>query len=461
MHARVRPGGGTTLAGRLARRVEWNVRAFVHVPLHKDSTAPMRRVALISEHASPLALVGSTDAGGQNVYVAQLSAHLARRGYEVDVFTRRDKALARPVVDWKAGVRVVHVDAGPPRFMPKEDMLPHMREFAHNVIEFIRGQGSDYALVHANFFMSGMVAQQVKEALGIPFVITFHALGRVRRMFQGEADRFPGSRIQIEDELVRNADRIIAECPQDLEDLTSLYRADVRKVRVIPCGFDPSELAPAGRGARAELGLDEGEFVVLQLGRLVPRKGVDNVIRAVGELKRRYRLRARLVIVGGNADSPSPEATPEIGRLQAIAREEAVSGQVVFTGRRSREALPALYGAADVFVTTPWYEPFGITPVEAMACGIPVVGAAVGGIKYSVVDRRTGFLVPPRDPAALAARLFLLHQRPDLALAMGREGQRRARQLFTWKRVATQVDELYESMLPAEQEEALRAGTVA
>jgi glycosyltransferase involved in cell wall biosynthesis len=419
----------------------------------------MKRIALISEHASPLALIGGTDAGGQNVYVAQLATHLARRGWHVDVFTRRDKALARTVVEWKKGVRVVQVQAGPPRFLPKEEMLPYMEEFTANVLDFFRRQSSEYAVVHANFFMSGMVAQRIKRALHIPFVITFHALGRVRRAFQGEADRFPVSRIEIEEALVRDADRIVAECPQDLDDLTRLYGALPDKVSVIPCGFDPGELAPVGRAARSGLGIGAEEFVVLQLGRLVPRKGIDNVIRGVGCLRRRHGVRARLVIVGGNSDAPCAAATPEIGRLTDVAREEGVLDQVLFTGRRGRDALPALYCAADVFVTTPWYEPFGITPVEAMACGIPVVGAAVGGVKYSVVDGKTGFLVPARDPAALAERLAMLARSPELALAMGREGQRRARQLFTWRRVAAQVAELYESVLPQAHEAGLRVGT--
>jgi len=419
----------------------------------------MRRIALISEHASPLALIGGTDAGGQNVYVAQLSAHLARRGYHVDVFTRRDKALARTVVEWKKGVRVIHVQAGPPRFLPKEDMLPYMEEFTANVLDCFRRQSSEYRLVHANFFMSGMVAQRIKRALNIPFVVTFHALGRVRRMFQGEADRFPVSRAEIEEALVRDADRIVAECPQDLDDLTQLYGAQPAKVTVIPCGFDPAELAPVGRDARAALGIGPGEFVVLQLGRLVPRKGIDTVIHAIAALQRRHGVRARLVIVGGNSEVPCAAATPEIARLTDIAREQGVLDQVLFTGRRGRDALPSLYCAADVFVTTPWYEPFGITPVEAMACGIPVIGAAVGGVKYTVVDGKTGFLVPPKDADALADRLAVLAQRPELAVAMGREGQRRARQLFTWRRVAAQMAELYESILPQPAEDGLRVGT--
>ncbi len=418
----------------------------------------MRRIALISEHASPLALVGGTDAGGQNVYVAQLAAHLARRGYHVDVFTRRDKALARTVVEWKNGVRVIHVQAGPARFLPKEEMLPYMEEFTANVLDFFRRQGSEYGLVHANFFMSGMVAQRIKRALHIPFVITFHALGRVRRLFQGDADHFPVSRGEIEEALVRDADRIVAECPQDLDDLTRLYGAHADRVSIIPCGFDPAELAPVGREGRKALGIGTDEFVVLQLGRLVPRKGIETVIHAMGALARRHDLRPRLVIVGGNSEAPCEAATPEIARLRAIARAEGVPEQVLFTGRRGRDALRYLYSAADVFVTVPWYEPFGITPVEAMACGVPVIGSAVGGVKYTVVDGRTGFLVPPRDPDALADRLALLARRPDLVQAMGREGQRRARQLFTWSRVAAQMAELYETLLPQPVRAGLQAG---
>lgn len=144
---------------------------------------------------------------------------------------------------------------------------------------------------------------------------------------------------------------------------------------------------------------------MLQLGRLVARKGVDNVIRGIAALQHQHGIRARLLVVGGNSDVPSVEATPEIGRLQQIAREEGVLEQVMFLGRRGRDTLREVYGAADVFVTTPWYEPFGITPVEAMACALPVIGANVGGIKYSVQDGRTGFLVPPEDPVALADRL--------------------------------------------------------
>jgi glycosyltransferase involved in cell wall biosynthesis len=407
----------------------------------------MRKIALISEHASPLAQIGSTDSGGQNVYVAQLAKHLARLGYLVDVFTRRDSESQEQVVNWTPGVRVVHVPAGPAHFIPKEAMLPYMEQFGRFMIRFARRQKIPYDLVHANFFMSGMVAQQIKRKLGIPFVMTFHALGRVRRLSQGQADGFPDVRFSIEENLMQDADRIIAECLQDQKDMEELYGAPTERIDIAPCGFDPDEFWPVTVDARQQLGFDQDEFIILQLGRMVPRKGVDNVIRALSILQRQYQVQARLVVVGGNAERPDPVTTPELGRLMGLSQSLGIEQSITFTGQRPRDQLRYYYSAANVFVTTPWYEPFGITPVEAMACGTPVVGTAVGGIKTTVVDGETGYLVPPSDPETLAERLAWLHQHPQAAQRMGWAGMRRAYQNFTWRNVATQVANIYENAI--------------
>ena len=365
------------------------------------------RIALISDHASPIAVLGGVDTGGQNVYVAQLAAHLARMGHEVAVYTRRDDPDLADTVEMPEGYSVVNVAAGPARPIAKEELLPHMRAFSDQMYCKLSREECD--IVHANFFMSGMVAMRLKTALQIPFVVTFHALGRVRLLYQAAADRFPIERLSIEDRIVAEADRIIAECPQDAEDQISLYSAEPSKLRMAACGFDRGELQPIDRAlARRALGLDLGVPIVLQLGRLVPRKGVDNAIRGFARMVRVHNLDARMLIVGGATDMADPIATPEIGRLQEIAKQEHVAEHVIFTGRADRQRLKYYYSAADVFVTTPWYEPFGITPLESMACGTPVIGANVGGIKYSVVDGRTGFLVPPNDPDALGQRLAQL-----------------------------------------------------
>lgn len=409
------------------------------------------KIALISEHASPLATLGGVDSGGQNVYVAHLARQLARAGHQVDIYTRHDDEALPDVVAFDAGARVIHIPAGPRRYLPKESLLPYMHEFALRMEHYCAAPARRYDVVHANFFMSGLVGVRLKESLGIPLVMTFHALGKVRKQYQKEADRFPPERVHIEDMLVRQADRLIAECPQDREDLISLYDADPARIDVIGCGVDIAELSNVGRAdARRALGLSEDEFIVLQLGRIVPRKGIDNVIRGIGELHRRHGITARLLVVGGETAEPDPLATPELGRLMAVAEQQEVRHLVDFIGQRPRDALRTYYSAADVFVTTPWYEPFGITPLEAMACGTPVIGAAVGGIKHTVLDAVTGYHVPPNDPVALAERLARFHRNPELALAFGRAGIRHVRTHYTWRKIAQQMAQRYAALTPVQ-----------
>src|SRR5438874_8025605 len=225
-----------------------------------------RRVALISEHASPLDLgiLGGVDAGGQNVYVGEVAKHLVSMGYEVDVFTRRDSELLPDVTQWINSVRIIHIRAGPAEYVRKEDMLPYMEAFTSQTLRFMKRQRSQYDVIHANFWMSGLVACEIRKALGIPFVITFHALGRVRRNFQGDNDEFPDERFPIEDRIVAEADHIIAKCPRDEEDLIRLYGADPAKITIIPCGFDPAEFWPVNKQlARVILGIAPEDRIIL------------------------------------------------------------------------------------------------------------------------------------------------------------------------------------------------------
>ncbi|MFB3902745.1 MAG: glycosyltransferase [Acidobacteriota bacterium] len=407
-----------------------------------------KRIAFISDHASPVGILGGVDSGGQNVYVGQLAKNLAALGYEVDIFTRRDSERLPEIAEWVNGIRIVHVPAGPPDYVPKEQLLPFMGDFTGYVLQFFKCQRKGYDLVHPNFWMSGLVACEIKRQLALPFVVTFHALGRVRRLHQKDADKFPNERFDIEDRIVAEADRIIAECPQDEEDLIRLYNADPAKVTIVPCGFDPTEIWPISKPlARFALGLAPDDRVILQLGRLVPRKGIDTAIRGFARLVKNHGIEARMQIVGGESEEPDPSITPEIGRLHEIAAEEGVARQVTFVGRRGREVLKYYYSAADIFVTTPWYEPFGITPVESMACGTPVVGSNVGGVKFTVRDGETGYLVRPKDPDALAERLAHLYEHPKLMSVLSRQAIRRANDLFTWHRVAGSMAAVYEEVL--------------
>jgi D-inositol-3-phosphate glycosyltransferase len=406
-----------------------------------------KRIAFISEHASPLAVLGGVDAGGQNVYVAELSKYLAKIGYGVDVFTRWEDASLEQVINWRNNVRVVHVKAGPVQYIQKEELLPYMGEFRKNMVRFIEQEAIVYDLVHANFFMSALVAMELKETLDIPYVVTYHALGKVRQIHQKEQDKFPAERLLIENQTAEKANQVIAECTQDREDLITHYGVNPDSISVVPCGFCPSEFYPVNQTyARTYLGLENDENIILQLGRMVPRKGVDNVIKALSYLKTSSK-KTTLIIVGGELEVPDPLCCPEIGRLQKLAEELNISSSIKFVGRRNRNVLKYYYSAADIFVTTPWYEPFGITPLESMACGTPVIGADVGGIKYSVKHGETGYLVPPKDPKALVNKIDRLLSNKALINKMQVKSLKRVHQLFTWEKIAGSIAGVYEEVL--------------
>lgn len=384
---------------------------------------------MISEHASPLAALGGEDSGGQNVYVAELARRLGAMGHQVDVFTRRDSTLLPTVVPFAGRVRVVNLSAGPARKVPKDELLPFMEEFRDRFYRFAREEPAAYDLAHANFWMSGWVACEAKRDLGLPFAQTFHALGEIKKREQGDADTSPKERRAVEFRILEEVDLILATCPAEVEELTQLYDADPSRLTLVPCGVDPELFRPVNRReARGALGLPDRPAVVY-VGRLVPRKGVDTLVEAFALLPR--RLDARLVIVGGESSGSSEEK-----RLSALARKLGVEERIIFAGSRPQEDLRRYYSAAAAAVSAPHYEPFGMTPLEAMACATPVVGSRVGGIKTSVADGETGYLVPPKDPDALAGRLLRLLSDPALRDRMGRAARRRIEEHYTWERVA-------------------------
>jgi glycosyltransferase involved in cell wall biosynthesis/phosphoheptose isomerase len=392
------------------------------------------KVAMVSEHASPLATLGGVDAGGQNVFVDALSRELARRGCEVVVYTRRDDATLPRRVELCPGVEVEHVPAGPAVELPKDELFPHMPQFAAGLARSWRRQRPD--VVHAHFWMSGHASLLAAESLELPVVQTFHALGTVKRRYQGGMDTSPPQRIEVEQQILAGVERVLATCSDEVFELMRIG-ADNERIRVVPCGVDLGVFGPDGLVEPR----DAGRRRLLYLGRLVRRKGVGNVIEALPRMPG-----VELVIAGG---PPAEElrSDPEARRLAELAERHGVADRVQMRGRVERQRLPELIRSADAVVSVPWYEPFGIVPLEAMACGVPVIASAVGGMIDSVVDRQTGIHVPPRDPERLAeAALDLLSDR-ERCRAYGRNGAKRARRLYDWRRVGSQVLETYEEVL--------------
>src|SRR5947209_17117580 len=343
---------------------------------HRKGMIPMdrsTRIAFISEHASPVALLGGADAGGQNVYVDEVSRNLARRGYAVDVFTRRDIPDTSEIVDWAPGMRVVHLPAGPTQPRPKDELWPFMPEFRDSFLRFMVRDEARYDLIHGNFWMSGWVATELRKRLNIPAVQIFHAMGKTKRRHQKKVDTSPGYRIKTELSIVRNVDKLIAQCPAEQIELIDDYEADPSKVVIIPSAVNTQVFKPVSQSeARKRLGLEQEGRIIVYIGRMLPRKDIRNIVRALALLLRQEEKSAdstqppaTLMVVGGETVEPDPEATPEIGELQRLAAELGVSERVRFMGKRQANELRYYYCAGDVAVTTPWYEPFGLTPLEA------------------------------------------------------------------------------------------------
>ncbi|GGS30956.1 glycosyltransferase [Actinokineospora fastidiosa] len=385
------------------------------------------RIAMVSEHANPLAALGGVDAGGQNLHVAELSAALARRGHDVTVYTRRDDPDSPEEVATSAGYHVVHVPAGPARPVPKDDLLPHMGEFARYLRDRWTRQPPDVA--HGHFWMSGLATVVAADGLDMASVQTFHALGVVKKRHQGRADTSPPERVRIERMVGTRVDRVAATCSDEVFELVRMG-VPRERISVVPCGVDLGRFTPDGptaaRGRR---------FRVVSVGRLVPRKGYATLVRALPSVPD-----TELVIAGGSGRTDDPEARA----LLELATSLGVADRVHLVGQVSRADMPALLRSADVVACVPWYEPFGIVPLEAMACGVPVVAAAVGGLTDTVVDGVTGVHVPPRDPRALAARLRELLPDDLRRTMLGVAGADRAHARYGWDRIAADTERVYE-----------------
>lgn len=380
------------------------------------------KVAMVSEHASPLAVLGGADAGGQNVHVGALAAELARQGHRVVVHTRRDDPSSPSRVWTEGGVAVDNVDAGPPAPIPKDELRPFMEDFSAVLTE--RWEEDRPDVVHAHFWMSGLASFLAARPLGIPVVLTFHALGSVKRRHQGKADTSPADRLDVERWLLGEVDHVIATCHDEVDELTR-FGPPPRGISIVPCGVDVSLFRPDGPALPRH-----AAHRVAVVGRLVERKGVADAVEAL-----RWLPDTELVVAGG----PGPDALaadPDVCRLKAVAARYGLVEQVRFLGHLSRAELPALLRSADAVVSVPYYEPFGMVPLEAMACGVPPVVSAVGGLQESVLDERTGLHVPPGDPLSLADALARLFGDPSVARRLGSAAVRRARAVYCWPRIA-------------------------
>ncbi|WP_396925938.1 D-inositol-3-phosphate glycosyltransferase [Mycolicibacterium sp.] len=382
-----------------------------------------RRVAVLSVHTSPLAQPGTGDAGGMNVYVLQTALNMARRGVEVEIFTRATSSSDEPLVRVAPGVLVRNVVAGPFEGLDKYDLPTQLCAFTAGVLRAeANHEPGYYDIVHSHYWLSGQVGWLARDRWAVPLVHTAHTLAAVKNAALADGDApEPPLRSVGEQQVVDEADRLVVNTEDEAHQLISLHNADPRRIDVVYPGVDLETFTPGDRrAARAALGVADGERVVAFIGRIQPLKAPDVLLRAAARLPG-----VRVLIAGG--PSGSGLAAPDA--LVGLATELGMADRVTFLPPQSREQLVNVYRAADLVAVPSYSESFGLVAVEAQACGTPVVAAAVGGLPVAVADGISGALVDGHEPGRWADAIDrLLARDPDeLSRAAVTHAQR-----FSW-----------------------------
>ena len=373
------------------------------------------------------------------MHVRELARAMGNLGVTVDVFTRAHDYVCDDAEAGSDGVNYVHVPAGPPD-VPLSQLPAYLDDFVIGVREYQQRTHIHYTAIHSHYWLSGWAGAKIAAATGIPQVVTFHTLSRIK-MQSRSGEQEPPVRQETEERIIADADCVVAFSPHERDAMIRLYGADRNRVELIPCGVDLGRFRPIGRTeARRELGLN-GHKVMLYVGRIEPLKGADLLLHAAASLESDEGI--QVLVVGSDA-----EGSGEVERLHRLSDDLQLGDAVEFVGRVPQERLALYYSAADVCVVPSFYESFGLAALESMACGTPVIATRVGGLSTIVQHGRTGYLKSWRCPEAFAQSLEMIMANEDLRDSMGRAARNRAETL-SWDQVAGRLLELYERLASA------------
>lgn len=412
-------------------------------------------VSFISLHGDPLAALGGPHHGGQNVYVKELSRYLGAFGLTIDVYSRWENDQQPEEELFSRGARVIRIPVGPPLPVQKEELIKLLRDIASWLPTYQIQHGLKYNLVHSHYYLSGAIGLHLKNIWGIPLVHTFHSLGMIKEEALGMGDKSPDARLEIEKRICQSADRIIATNSQERDDLVELYHTDPEKITVIPCGVNLTLFQPLSQAeSKKEIAFPAEDFLITYVGRLEERKGIDTLLEAIYLID---NPSIQVVIVGGQPTDKPFLSWAELSeepyqKFMALIDEYGIEKQVTFTGGKSQDRLSKYYSAADVTIIPSYYEPFGMTAIEAMACGSSVIASRVGGLKSTVKVNEVGLLFEPRDANQLAEKIKIVFDQPAINAGMRRNARPYVEENFSWKTVAKSVAGVYQELLNGEQE---------
>ncbi|MEO1163889.1 MAG: glycosyltransferase [Chloroflexota bacterium] len=416
----------------------------------------IKRLAMLSVHTSPLAPMGGKKTGGMNVYIRELAQELGARGIAVDIFTRRT-SFDEPEIDHGIGenVRVIYLSAGPVGALKPDAIFPHLPQFTARLMAFATRHSLKYDIIYSHYWLSGAVGQKLKESWGTPFVQMFHTLGQMKQRILSHSTIMPNQRICTETEIVSWADRIVAATPAEHSQLMWLYRANRRKIEIIPPGVNTARFHPLSQAdAQHELGYEPQEKILLFVGRIEPLKAVDTIIQALAYVRQHNAFlleNIRFAVVGGD---PNDTSDSEMMRLQQLTTENNLTEVVQFLGAKDQNILPTYYAAATAVIMPSDYESFGMVALEAMATGTPVIASNVGGLAYLVKDEETGFLVPVREPQSIAECITRLVSDDTTSKRMGEQASQLAHE-YAWHNIADRLLGVFDDILGRKSTQAV------
>lgn len=397
--------------------------------------------------------LGAADTGGQVVFVIELAKKLAQLGFEVDIWTRQFED--QPAIDIiNERVRVLRVPCGGQKFIEKEYLVRHLGEWAENALRFINKRQLKYQFFNSHYWDAGYATQRMAEALNVPHVHTPHSLGIWKKQLMDKdspdnAANFDKKynftqRINEETQLYRNCDEVIATTPDQLDMIVKDYGAPAERVSMIPPGYDDNRFFPVSASSRTAIRQRfgfEGK-VILAIGRLARNKGYDLLIDAFSVVATRIPDAFLHLAVGGTQLKPDEQEI--LDELIALTAKLGLVDRIKFTGFVADTDMADLYRAADVFVLSSRYEPFGMTTIEAMACGTPAVVTTHGGLYRAVTFGRHALYADSFDKEDLGITIVKVLRHPRLAARLSRMGAHKARSLFTWTGIAQQLISLIE-----------------
>lgn len=410
--------------------------------------AEATRLAILSMHTDPLAPLGGDFTGGMNVYAREVAKALASLGVGADVFTRLESASSAREVPIAAGARLIRVEAGPVEKLDKDAQVEHADAFARGVAAFAEKDGAHYDGVSAHYWLSGLAGEKLSKTWGAPLALRFHTLAALKNeVLPRDTRRESDIRLDTEPRLVSAADALLASSPAEARAISEISGGS--EVHVVPCGVDLETFRPHPKNeARARLGLKPDPAYILSVGRIERVKGLDRLIEAFALMrKERPELDARLLHLGGEtregaartgesyrADHfASPAQGAEVARLEDLAGRLGVAENLIFAGAKPQEDLPLYYSAADLFALPSRYESFGMTAIEAAACGLPTLAFDVGGLSQSVSEGVSGHLIKDGDTNTYARKMIQTlenpRERPCRAATRWAES-------FAWRRIA-------------------------